>query len=115
MRFRDHGPQRPSSSHDDAARPATACRDQTSAGANPVDTAAAAHQVQLEIYRRLGGQGRVAIVFRLNEAVRHMAAGGIRSRHPEYDEVRVRRALARLLLGDALTRAVWPNEVLVDP
>ena len=44
-----------------------------------------------------------------------MAAAGIQSRHPDYDEVRVRQALARLLLGDALTRAAWPNEALVDP
>ena len=113
MRFRDHGPQPPSSSREDAARPATARGDEISA--HPFDTTTAAHHVQAEIYRRLGGQGRVAIAFRLNEAVRHMAVAGIQSRHPHYDEVRVRQALARLLLGDTLTRAAWPNEALVDP
>ena len=106
MQFRDHV----SSPREDAA-----CPDADEVSADPSDTTTAALHIQTEIYRRLGGQGRLAIAFRLNEAVRHLAVAGIQSRHPDYDEVRVRQALARLLLGDALTRAAWPNEALVDP
>jgi hypothetical protein len=40
---------------------------------------------------------------------------GIRARHPRYTPEEVRRALARLLLGDELTRRVWPHADLLDP
>jgi hypothetical protein len=81
----------------------------------PLDTTPAAHAVQLESYRRLGGRERVAIMFRLTSMVDRIAMAGIRSRHPDYDETQVRSALARLTLGDTLVRAVWPNRPLVDP
>lgn len=81
----------------------------------PFDTTRAAHDRQLEVYRRLGGGGRLAVVFRLNDAVRRIAMSGIRSRHPEYSDVQVQQAYARLLLGDALARAVWADRELIDP
>jgi hypothetical protein len=40
---------------------------------------------------------------------------GIRGRHPHYTDAEVRQAYARLLLGDSLTRAVWPDHEFVDP
>jgi hypothetical protein len=40
---------------------------------------------------------------------------GIRSRHPDYDDQRQRLAYARLVLGDDLTRKVWPQHDLVEP
>jgi len=81
----------------------------------PRDTSLEAHAAQIEAYRRMGGTGRVAVTFRLNQLAREMAAAGIRSRHPNYTEEDVRFALHRLLLGDRLTRAVWPDRPLVDP
>jgi hypothetical protein len=81
----------------------------------PLDTSRAAHEIQRDVYLRMGGAGRVAVMFRLTDAVRRLALAGIRARHPEYDEDRVRRAYARLVLGDALVRAVWPGRELVDP
>jgi hypothetical protein len=80
----------------------------------PGDTTSDAHRAQRDIYRRLGGRERLAIMFRLNETVRRLALAGIRARHPDYSETRVRQALARLVLGDALVRAVWPDRELVD-
>ncbi len=85
------------------------------AGVIPFDTTADAHVVQREIYRRLGGRGRLDIVFRLNGTVRRLATSGIRARHPDYTDAQVRLAHARLLLGDSLARAVWPDHELVDP
>ena len=79
------------------------------------DTTPAAEEVQRAIYRRLGGRERIAIAFRLNETVRRMAVAGIRSRHPEYSDREVQQAFARLRLGDALVRQVWPNQPLIDP
>ncbi len=84
-------------------------------GAIPGDTTADAHAVQRDVYRRLGGRGRLAVMFRLNGTVRRLSMSGIRARHPDYNDTQVRQAHARLLLGDALVRAGWPDRELVDP
>jgi hypothetical protein len=81
----------------------------------PLDTSPQAHGVQRDVYIRMGGAGRVAVMFGLNETVRRLAMAGIRARHPEYDEENVRRAYGRLVLGDDLARAVWPDRELVEP
>lgn len=81
----------------------------------PLDTSREAHEIQTEIYRRMGGTGRTAVMFRLTTMARNNAAAGIRRRHPDYDEASVRRALCRLVLGDDLVREVWPDLPLVDP
>jgi hypothetical protein len=81
----------------------------------PADTSVDAYEVQIEIYRAMGGPGRLAAMFRLNDLARNMALAGIRSRHPEYDDERLRLAYARLVLGDDLVRRAWPRRELVDP
>ena len=81
----------------------------------PIDTTADAHDVQREAYHRLGGAGRLAILFRLNTLVRETAMAGIRRRHPTYDDRHVHMALRRLILGDELVRKAWPDLELVDP
>ena len=80
-----------------------------------MDTSSEAHEAQLRAYRRMGSEERVRIGFNMSEDVREIAAQGIRSRHPEYVEADVRRALFRLLYGDELTSAVWPRDPLVAP
>ena len=81
----------------------------------PMDTTAEADAVQIEAYRRLSGAERAATTFRLTDLVRAAAMAGIRKRHPEYDEARVRMAWQRLVLGDHLVRQVYPDRELVDP
>jgi hypothetical protein len=54
-------------------------------------------------------------VFRLNDLAREAAIAGIHARHPDYDDERQRLAYARLVLGDDLTRKVWPQHDLVEP
>lgn len=81
----------------------------------PADTDADAHARQTEILRQLGGRERVAIMFRLNDAARRMTLAGIRARHPDYDDDAVQCAYARLVLGDDLVRAIWPDRDLVAP
>jgi hypothetical protein len=85
------------------------------AGAIPFDTTPDAYQAQADVYRRLGGRGRLDIMFRLTESVRRIAMAGIRARHPDYTDVQVRQAYTRLQLGDALVREVWPDRPLIDP
>jgi len=63
----------------------------------------------------MSGAERLAVAFQLTETVRRLALAGIRSRHPDYDDVQVLQAWARLRLGDDLVRAIWPDRPLVDP
>lgn len=81
----------------------------------PADTTAEAHERQRDILLKLGGRERVAIMFRLNDAARRMTLAGIRARHPEYDDEAMHRAYARIVLGDDLVRAIWPDGDLVAP
>jgi hypothetical protein len=79
------------------------------------DTSPEADRFQIEAYRRIGGAGRLAAAFQLIELARKAAVSGIRARHPEYDDEQVHLAYARLLLGDEVTRSVWPRRDLVAP
>ena len=81
----------------------------------PADTDPAVHEVQTQIYLRMGAAERMAIAFRLSDAVRRLAISGIRHRHPDYTEAQIQQAFARLRLGDALVPAMWPGRALVDP
>jgi hypothetical protein len=81
----------------------------------PLDTTAEAYRAQIEVYRRMGGPGRAAVMFRLNALAREAAMAGIQARHPDYDDERRRLAYARLVLGDDVTRKVWPQHDLVEP
>jgi hypothetical protein len=81
----------------------------------PADTSPDAYRAQIEAYRAMGGSGRAAVMFRLNDLARSTALAGIRSRHPDYDDEQLRLAYARLVLGDELVRCVWPDRDLVSP
>jgi hypothetical protein len=73
----------------------------------PDDTSPDAHRVQRDVYLRLGGRGRLALMFRLNDEVRRLAMAGIRARHPDYTDAEAFEAHMRLVLGDALAEAIW--------
>ncbi|HXV59321.1 MAG TPA: hypothetical protein VEK15_01405 [Vicinamibacteria bacterium] len=81
----------------------------------PRDTDPEANEIQTRAYRRMGGVGRIAVMFRLTAMTKRNAAAGIRERHPDYDEERVRVALCRLLFGDELTRRVFGIRKLPVP
>jgi hypothetical protein len=81
----------------------------------PLDTSIEARDLQRQIYRRLGGSERVAIVFRLNALVRETAMAGIRRRHPSYTDAEVRAAFQRLTLGDDVMNKAFPDQELVEP
>ena len=74
------------------------------------DTTAEAERIQFEAFRRLGPAGRVRRVFEMNERLRELAATGVRSRHPEYDDDQVRRAVIRIYLGEKLFCEVFPDD-----
>jgi hypothetical protein len=74
-----------------------------------------AHEVQLAVYRRLSPARKVEIAIELSEAVRELAAEGIRRRHPEYDEPTVRKAPIALLYGAEVARRLWPGAPVPAP
>jgi hypothetical protein len=63
----------------------------------------------------MDGTARAGAMVRLTRMARSVAEAGIRARHPDYDDERVRLALVRLLYGDDLVREAWPGRELVDP
>jgi hypothetical protein len=81
----------------------------------PADTSLEAWDLQTEIYRRMTGAERVAVTYRLNALARETSMAGIRARHPAYSDEELKRALFRIMHGDALTRAVWPDQPLLEP
>jgi hypothetical protein len=74
-----------------------------------------AHAVQVAIYRKMSPDQLVSMAVDMSEDVNAIAAEGVRSRHPGYDDDRVRWALLRLRLGDELFRQAWPGAPLVAP
>jgi hypothetical protein len=60
-------------------------------------TAAAAAEKQIESYRHMTGEQRLAIALELHELSCEMAREGIRSKHPGADAEEVERLLRRRL------------------
>lgn len=79
------------------------------------DTHPEAYEAQLRADRRMAPHQKAEIAVRLSEAVRELAAGGIRQRHPEYDERDVRKALIALLYGADIARRLWPGGPVPAP
>jgi hypothetical protein len=79
------------------------------------DTTSEAHEIQRAIYRRMSSERRFEIAAQMSDDVRAFTLAGIRSRHPEYDAATARRALLRIVLGDAGVLAAWPDQPLVAP
>jgi hypothetical protein len=81
----------------------------------PLDTSPEAHRIQMERYRRMTGEERVALALRMTAQAWRISADGIRSRHPEYTGEEVKWALARLRLGDDLFGSAWPEAPVLAP
>ncbi len=81
----------------------------------PADTAPEAWAFQVAALRGMGAGARSAAAFRLTALAREATRAGIGGRHPAYTGAEVGRAFFRLMHGDAVTRAVWPDLPLLDP
>jgi hypothetical protein len=79
------------------------------------DTSPEAYARQIEAYRSMSPERRVALAAEMSEDMLAVAADGIRARHPQYDEAQVRWALLRLRHGDDTFRAAWPDAPLLAP
>ncbi|HXR45836.1 MAG TPA: hypothetical protein VN784_00210 [Candidatus Limnocylindrales bacterium] len=58
-------------------------------------TATAALEKQIELYRRMSGEQRLAVALGLHELSCNIAREGIRRQHPDADDAEVERLLRR--------------------
>jgi DUF1365 family protein len=70
------------------------------------DTSDEALRRQLEGFRAMTPNERLAIALAMSDDVRRMAEAGIRDRHPSFTDRQVANALARMLLGPELADTV---------
>ncbi|MBW3540231.1 MAG: hypothetical protein KY476_08170 [Planctomycetes bacterium] len=75
----------------------------------PLDTTPDAARVYFDTLRKLGPERRGAMVSSLSKSLRQRVEAGVRGRHPDYDEDAVRRAVARILLGEQLFAECFPG------
>jgi hypothetical protein len=68
----------------------------------PLDTTPYAHQVQIEIFRRMRPEERLRSAVSLAQTSRELLKEGVRRRHPDYSEEQVRLAVIRIMLGEDL-------------
>lgn len=81
----------------------------------PRDTNPEAYERQLDGYRRMTPERKSELVAELSTTVRELAREGIRSRHPDYGDDDVNRALALVLYGRDVFRRLWPGAELPAP
>jgi len=73
------------------------------------DTTPEALRVHFSILRNLGQEGRANMAIELSDGLRATIEAGIRQRHPEYDDNKVRLAIFCLTLGDKLFSQCYPD------
>jgi hypothetical protein len=82
---------------------------------SPLDTTSEAEQMQLEVFRRMGPEKRLQAGIALSRMCRELLAEGVRRRHPEYDERKVKLATIRLTLPEDLFSAAYPEGRDIQP
>ena len=75
----------------------------------PEDTTVEAVRKQFEILRRLGPEVRLKMTFEMSDNLRRIVESGVRERHPNYDEKKIKQGVLRLMIGEALFKQIYPN------
>ncbi len=75
----------------------------------PADTTVDAARKQFEILRRLGAQTRIKMAFELSDNLRSIVEAGVRLRHPDYDDQKVKQQVLRLMIGETLFKQIYPD------
>lgn len=70
------------------------------------DKTSDARVVQRRVIAKMTGAERVEAAMEMSETAKQIALDGIRSRHPEYNDLQVKRAWFVMLHGEELTEAV---------
>lgn len=64
-----------------------------------LDTSARVAAIHIQLYRAAGEAKRAEIMADLSDALRDLAAAGVRQRHPEYDDDQVRQEVLAVFYG----------------
>lgn len=75
-----------------------------------IDQSHEPNAVTWQVLRKLGFAGRVSMTFALNHSLRSVSEAGVRRRHPDYDDRRVRLAATKLAIGPDLFKLAYPGE-----
>jgi hypothetical protein len=75
----------------------------------PRDTTLEAYAFLVQVWRRMGPEGRLRAAFEASNNLRDLAATGVRMRHPAYSEVQVQRAVTKLMIGTDNFHKVLPG------
>jgi len=70
----------------------------------PADTTLDAARKEFEILRRLGPDVRARMAFDMSDSLRRIVEAGVRHRHPDFDEKKIKLEVLRLMIGDKLYR-----------
>jgi hypothetical protein len=63
------------------------------------DTSARVAAIHVQLYRAAGEAKRAEIVADLSDALRDLAASGVRQRHPEFDDDQVQQEVLEIFYG----------------
>ena len=72
----------------------------------PADTTLEAVRKEFEVLRRLGPQVRARMAFEMSDNLRRIVEAGVRHRHPDFDEKKIKLEVLRLMVGDKLYRQI---------
>ena len=77
----------------------------------PQDTTLDTEKVQLAVLKKIGAEGRFRMTIELSDNIRDITMSGIRTRHPEYSEDMVMKALIKYLHGEELYNEIISNDL----
>jgi len=76
-------------------------------GKIPADTTFEAFARQLEIVSSMSAQDRLEMAIEMSEDLGRIVEAGVRHRHPEYEDEKVRLEVIRLTIGDRLFKEAF--------
>ncbi len=87
--------------------------EESSSGADhrhgPFDTTPDALRVHREVLHKLGPNRRLEMAMQMSNMVRSFVEAGVRHRHPNYDDAKVRMAVLLILQGREVFQKCFPG------
>ena len=78
------------------------------------DTPKEVEDLLIDIYRRMPAWRKIELVEDANRTARQLAWAGLRSRHPDESDARLRRRLLDLVLGEEVALAAYGPGTEID-
>ena len=70
----------------------------------PSDTTFEVAKKEFDILRSLGPELRARMAIEMSDSLRRIVEAGVRHRHPDFDEKKIKLEVLRLMVGDKLYR-----------